>query len=453
MQYGDEKGKIFVGGLSWDTTHATMLKYFSRYGEVIDCVVMKNPQTGKSRGFGFVTFKDPSCVKTVLANQPHVLDSRQIDPKQCNPRSMNKGGKSAENSKRKVFMGGLPSNITEDEIKEHFAEFGEVQDVVIMVDQDKERSRGFGFLTFDCEESVEKVISQHYVPVKGKQVECKRAQPREMKLMADCAALPSGFSAGGACSMGLIPGTPYAFPASSLPGAMAAGYPGAFTQAYPSQGLRLVSPSSPLVTLLGTMPGSGNAVSFPGSYQAAAAAAAAAATPTMDLGGSSALLTPSSSTSTPSPYAPQVPTPTFTNFRFGAGSQAGGSAQPLLSPGAPDAGSDSSPKGYPLLSPLGFVEYTPPPSVSPHMTSDGTQAYPGAPPSAMPPGGGPAHISFTPTVTYTYPQPPPPFMGPPSPHMPPPSPQGAYGGGLAGSNAAYMTAAMGGEDCIHTKYY
>ena len=55
-----------------------MLKYFSRYGEVIDCVVMKNPATGKSRGFGFVTFKDPSCVETVLANGPHILDGRQV---------------------------------------------------------------------------------------------------------------------------------------------------------------------------------------------------------------------------------------------------------------------------------------------------------------------------------------------------------------------------------------
>ena len=70
--------KIFVGGLSWETTKDTLLNYFSRYGEVIDCVVMKNQQTGKSRGFGFVTFQDPSCVQTVLSNRPHVLDGRQV---------------------------------------------------------------------------------------------------------------------------------------------------------------------------------------------------------------------------------------------------------------------------------------------------------------------------------------------------------------------------------------
>lgn len=55
----------------------SLLTYFSQFGEVCDCVVMKNPQTGKSRGFGFVTFKDPNCVDTVLSTQ-HTIDSRQV---------------------------------------------------------------------------------------------------------------------------------------------------------------------------------------------------------------------------------------------------------------------------------------------------------------------------------------------------------------------------------------
>jgi len=55
-----------------------MLKYFSRYGEVIDCVVMKNQTTGKSRGFGFVTYRDPRCVEAVLVSGPHILDGRQV---------------------------------------------------------------------------------------------------------------------------------------------------------------------------------------------------------------------------------------------------------------------------------------------------------------------------------------------------------------------------------------
>jgi len=45
---------------------------------VLDCVVVMNVATGKSRGFGFVNFKDPSCVETVLAAGPHVLDGKQV---------------------------------------------------------------------------------------------------------------------------------------------------------------------------------------------------------------------------------------------------------------------------------------------------------------------------------------------------------------------------------------
>ena len=70
--------KLFVGGLSWETTQENLQRYFSRYGEVIDCVVMKNSESGRSRGFGFVTFSEPSNVGVVLQNGPHQLDGRTV---------------------------------------------------------------------------------------------------------------------------------------------------------------------------------------------------------------------------------------------------------------------------------------------------------------------------------------------------------------------------------------
>lgn len=45
---------------------------------MIDCVVMKNSESGRSRGFGFVTFADPNNVNLVLQNGPHVLDGRTV---------------------------------------------------------------------------------------------------------------------------------------------------------------------------------------------------------------------------------------------------------------------------------------------------------------------------------------------------------------------------------------
>ena len=50
--------RLFVGGLSWDTDEDLLKENFGRLGEVADCIVMRDRDTGKSRGFGFVTYAD-----------------------------------------------------------------------------------------------------------------------------------------------------------------------------------------------------------------------------------------------------------------------------------------------------------------------------------------------------------------------------------------------------------
>ncbi|XP_061213258.1 DAZ-associated protein 1 isoform X5 [Neopsephotus bourkii] len=133
----DEIGKLFVGGLDWSTTQETLRSYFSQYGEVVDCVIMKDKTTNQSRGFGFVKFKDPNCVGTVLASRPHTLDGRNIDPKPCTPRGMQpertrpkegwKGSRSDNNKSNKIFVGGIPHNCGETELREYFKKFGVVE--------------------------------------------------------------------------------------------------------------------------------------------------------------------------------------------------------------------------------------------------------------------------------------------------------------------------------------
>lgn len=177
-QKDNEEGKLFVGGLSWDTQAESLQRYFSRYGEVIDCVVMKNNETGRSRGFGFVTFADPENVKRTLENCPHTLDGRTIDPKPCNPRSMHKP-KRANAGYPKVFLGGLPANVTESDLRAFFSRYGQVMEVVIMYDQEKKKSRGFGFLSFDSDASVDNACADHFINLNGKQVEIKKAEPRD----------------------------------------------------------------------------------------------------------------------------------------------------------------------------------------------------------------------------------------------------------------------------------
>uniref|UniRef100_A0A4W5PMA1 DAZ-associated protein 1 n=1 Tax=Hucho hucho TaxID=62062 RepID=A0A4W5PMA1_9TELE len=181
--------KLFVGGLDWSTTQETLRNYFSQYGEVVDCVIMKDKTTNQSRGFGFVKFKDPNCVRTVLETKPHNLDGRNIDPKPCTPRGMQpekvptkdgwKGSKADSNKSKKIFVGGIPHNCGEPELREYFNRFGVVTEVVMIYDAEKQRPRGFGFITFEAEQSVDQAVNMHFHDIMGKKVEVKKAEPRD----------------------------------------------------------------------------------------------------------------------------------------------------------------------------------------------------------------------------------------------------------------------------------
>lgn len=59
----DTAGKLFVGGLSWQTTEEGLRYYFDKYGELSDVALMTDKRTGQPRGFGFVSFKDHAGAK------------------------------------------------------------------------------------------------------------------------------------------------------------------------------------------------------------------------------------------------------------------------------------------------------------------------------------------------------------------------------------------------------
>ncbi|XP_048102203.1 cold inducible RNA binding protein a isoform X3 [Alosa alosa] len=61
-----DEGKLFVGGLSFDTTEQSLEEAFSKYGVISNVHVARNRETQKSRGFGFVTFENPDDAKDAL---------------------------------------------------------------------------------------------------------------------------------------------------------------------------------------------------------------------------------------------------------------------------------------------------------------------------------------------------------------------------------------------------
>ncbi|EIW82584.1 RNA-binding domain-containing protein [Coniophora puteana RWD-64-598 SS2] len=79
--------KIYVGNLSWNTTDDTLRQAFSTFGNVVDSVVMRDRDTGRSRGFGFVTYSSTQEAESAISGlNDQDLDGRRIKVNIANPR-------------------------------------------------------------------------------------------------------------------------------------------------------------------------------------------------------------------------------------------------------------------------------------------------------------------------------------------------------------------------------
>jgi len=102
--------KLFVGGLSWNTTDEGLRGAFSRFGDVVEAKVITDRETGRSRGFGFVTMADAGAVQTAIRETDGTtLDGRSIRVNQAEDRQGGGGGGGGRSFGGGGGGGGRPS--------------------------------------------------------------------------------------------------------------------------------------------------------------------------------------------------------------------------------------------------------------------------------------------------------------------------------------------------------
>nr|BAK07190.1 predicted protein [Hordeum vulgare subsp. vulgare] len=212
-----ETRKLYVGGLPPSAQQDELKDHFSRYGDVLCVRVVRDWETGQGRGFAFVEFADEEGAHAALQEKEkanHVFGDRTVDVKRARTRPMRyqneqpfyqrpshqspmqspihnqwytqsssnnsyAGNGHRSNDAKKVFVGGLRGNITKEHLQSYFEKFGNITDVVVIREGGTQRSRGFGFITFDSDEAMSKVLESKYHDLNGTKVETKVAIPKD----------------------------------------------------------------------------------------------------------------------------------------------------------------------------------------------------------------------------------------------------------------------------------
>ncbi|KAI6190788.1 Heterogeneous ribonuclear particle protein [Aphelenchoides bicaudatus] len=170
--------KLFIGGLSLNTTDDTLKEFYGKYGTILDSVVMRDGATKKSRGFGFITYSAKTEVDSAMSSRPHVIDGKTVDPKRAVPRDQSSRGE-ANVSTQRLYVSGVREDHQEQQFKDYFGDYGTVTKVEIITDKASGKPRGFGFITFDDYDAVDKCVLAKSHMINGFRCDVKKALSRD----------------------------------------------------------------------------------------------------------------------------------------------------------------------------------------------------------------------------------------------------------------------------------
>lgn len=161
---------IFVGDLDSEIQNEYLYKAFAAFGHVTDCRVVKDSASGKSKGYGFVSFlKKEDAEKAMREMKGAQLKGRLIRTNwaarkatpQTKPQTMEEIARQTSPYNSTVYVGNLPPNCTDDTLRQNFSQFGQIYDIKIFPE------KFYGFIKFYTHDQALEAIYQSQRMVLG----------------------------------------------------------------------------------------------------------------------------------------------------------------------------------------------------------------------------------------------------------------------------------------------
>ncbi|KAL5989614.1 hypothetical protein ACLOJK_010507 [Asimina triloba] len=169
--------KLFIRGLGWDTTTDGLRSLFSAYGDLDEAVVIVDKATGKSKGYGFVTFKHIDGALLALKEPSKKIDGRmtvtQLAASGSNGPTAN--APATDVSMRKIFVGNVPPDMPPDRLLSHFSSYGEIEEGPLGYDKQTGKSRGFALFVYKTAEAAQASLIEPNKTIDGHHMICKLA--------------------------------------------------------------------------------------------------------------------------------------------------------------------------------------------------------------------------------------------------------------------------------------
>lgn len=167
--------KLYIGKLKLESTEESLKNHFGKYGTVTE-VKIGLDKDHNPRGFAFVSMSDQAAVDQILEDKPQVVDGQTVYPRRAIPRD--DPNPLAQLKTKKLFIGGLNEEASEEDIKNVLAIFTphQPEKIKLMFDRNTNKFKGYAFAWFQNEHIVDKLFIIRNCTIKDKKVELKKAE-------------------------------------------------------------------------------------------------------------------------------------------------------------------------------------------------------------------------------------------------------------------------------------